>query len=214
MREGKWGHLDLEGNWTVKPVYQRVDYFFDGLARVMKNGCWGVVDTRGNQVVLPQFNTIEFSGEFFKVNKGGMSGLVNRNGELVTEPQYAEMGKMREGLIPAKEADNGLWGYLNVHGQWAIKPRFSVAYNFGFGHALVKGSNSLPQIINHDGKMAVRLDSKLDEASYFADNGVAWILLGGKYGLLRVDGQVLVEPELEAVSGFGADWIWLKYPPC
>ncbi len=54
---------------------------------------------------------------------------------------------------------------------------------------------------------------ELDEAGYFADNGVAWIRKGGRYGLLRVDGRVLVGPELEEVSGFGVEWIRVKYPP-
>lgn len=212
MKNGKWGHLDRAGGWAVQPIYQRVDYFLDGFARVMKDGLWGVVDTRGKVVVSPRFTSIEHSGEFFKVNEGGMRGLIDHDGELVVEPLYAGMGGVAENLIPVKEDDAGLWGYINVHGHWAIKPRFSAAYDFGHGHALVKGSNSKPKIIDHDGKMVAGLDVELDEASYFAENGVAWICLGGRYGLLRVDGRVLIGPELEEVSGFGAEWIWVKYP--
>ncbi len=212
MKNGKWGHLDLEGGWAVKPIYQRVDYFFGGFARVMKDGRWGVVDTRGNQVVLPRFTSIEPMGEVFKVSDGGMRGIMGHQGQVVVEPCYPEIGRMGEGLIPVKEADNGLWGYLNVHGQWAIRPQFSAAYGFGHGHALIKDSSFQPKIINNDGKMVARLNVELDEASYFADNGVSWIRLGGRYGLLRVDGRVLVGPELEEVSGFGAEWIWVKYP--
>ncbi|MCD4702008.1 MAG: WG repeat-containing protein, partial [Candidatus Aegiribacteria sp.] len=213
MKNGKWGHLDQAGDWAVRPIYQRVDYFFNGFARVMKDGRWGVVDTRDKVLISPRFTSIEFSGEFFKVSKGEMYGLVNRNGELVIEPHYAGMGGVSENLIPVIETEDALWGYLDMHGRWAIKPRYEAAYDFGNGHALIKTCDFQSEIINTDGTIVATMDVKLDEAGCFAGNGVAWIRQGGRYGLLRVDGRVLVGPELEEVSGFGAEWIRVKYPP-
>jgi len=214
MKNGKWGHLDRSGDWAVRPIYQRVDYFFKGFARVMKDGQWGVVDTRGKVVVSPRFTSIEHSGEFFKVSKGGMRGLVNRDGELVVEPRYAGIGGVAENLIPVKETEDALWGYLDMHGQWAIEPRYAAAHDFGNGHALIKASDSQPEIINTDGTIVATLDVELDEAGAFAASGVAWIRLGGRYGLVQVDGRVLLGPELEEVNGAASDWIWVKYPLC
>lgn len=212
MKNGKWGHLDQAGNWAVPPIFQRVDYFFDGFARVMKDDYWGVVDTRGKVVVSPRFTAIEFSGEFFKVKKGDMLGLINRNGKLVVEPRYAEMGGVAENLIPVREVEDALWGYLDVHGQWAIEPRYAAACDFGKGHALIKNSDFQPLIINTDGTIVATLDVELDEAGAFAASGIAWIRLGGRYGLVQVDGRVVLGPELEEVNGTGADWIRVKYP--
>ncbi len=212
MKNGKWGHLDRAGNWAVRPIYQRVDYFFDGFAMVMKDGHWGVVDTQGKVVALPRFTAIEFSGEFFKVKEGKMHGLLNRNGEPVVEPRYSGMGGVAENLIPVKEAEEALWGYIDAHGQWAIEPRYAAAHDFGNGHALIKAADSQPEIINTDGMITATLNVELDEAGPFAASGVAWICLGGKYGLVRVDGRVLLDPDLEEVNGTGADWIRVKYP--
>ncbi|MCD4847594.1 MAG: WG repeat-containing protein, partial [Candidatus Aegiribacteria sp.] len=212
MKNGKWGHLDQAGGWAVQPVYQRVDYLFNGFARVMKDDHWGVVDTQGKVIVSPRFNTIEISGEFFKVKEGKMHGLLNRNGEQVVEPRYTGMGGVAENLIPVKEAEDTLWGYIDVHGQWAIEPRYAAAHDFGNGHALIKAADSQPGIINTDGMITATLNVELNEAGPFAASGVAWICLGGKYGLVRVDGRILLDPELEEVNGTGSDWIRVKYP--
>ncbi len=52
----KWGFIDSQGNWCIKPVYDDAGVFsVNGLAPVKIGDFWGYIDTTGNMVIEPQF---------------------------------------------------------------------------------------------------------------------------------------------------------------
>ncbi len=46
-KDGKFGFVDLKGNYVIEPKYDRAGYFNGGLAPVMKDGHWGYVNRIG-----------------------------------------------------------------------------------------------------------------------------------------------------------------------
>lgn len=62
----KWGFLDMKGNEVVKPKYDYVKDYKEGLAAVTIDGKWGFVDKMGNEIIKPQYNDAEsFKKGFF-----------------------------------------------------------------------------------------------------------------------------------------------------
>jgi WG containing repeat len=66
---GNEGFLDTSGNIAIKPVWQTVEAFSEGLAAVEKrnnyqggcehNNCWGYVDGVGRVIIEPQFSSAQ-----------------------------------------------------------------------------------------------------------------------------------------------------------
>ncbi len=54
-QDKKYGFMDNDFNWTIKPAYELCEPFSCGLAAVKLNGKWGYINTKGELVIQPQF---------------------------------------------------------------------------------------------------------------------------------------------------------------
>lgn len=61
----------------------------------------------------------------------GKSDLLNDSGA-----EYST--HYESGLCPAKQRSTGLWGYIDLQGEWVIEPIYTWASNFSSGHAIVR----------------------------------------------------------------------------
>ncbi len=99
-------------------------------------GCAGgkqIVKVPGLMIVEPQFEHIHMLQDMIWVKKGGKWGLMNRNGQILMEPQLDDYDRFEEGL--AKVSYKEKYGYINKSGRWVIKPQFSNAGRFSEGLA-------------------------------------------------------------------------------
>jgi len=55
---GKWGFTDSMQNIVIKPQYDFVEFFNDGLSRVKQNGKWGLLNENGIELTPIQYDTI------------------------------------------------------------------------------------------------------------------------------------------------------------
>jgi hypothetical protein len=62
-------------------------------------------------------------------------GIIDKQGNIVHEPEYEQTGEFHEGL--AAVCVNGKWGYVDTSGGWIIAPQFSSADDFRHGLARV-----------------------------------------------------------------------------
>jgi hypothetical protein len=101
----------------------------------------------------PGFSQIEHSGliptvprtqsrPLFRVRVDGRFGYIDRSGEMVIQPQFAQAGPFSEGLAPAGSGDR--WGYIDEQGGWVIEPRFRMAAAFSEGLAHVRAEFGEP----------------------------------------------------------------------
>ena len=84
-RSGKKGFINKKGFIVVKPIYDNVGSFSEGLARVKLNGKWGFIDKKGNVVIKPEYVTaISFNnGLALVLLNGGDWGYIDYKGNLV-----------------------------------------------------------------------------------------------------------------------------------
>ena len=77
--EDKWGYADKQnGNRVhvvIKPEYDVVSNFSEGLARVKVEELWGYIDMNGEFVIVPKFKYAEdFSDGKARVSSSGLDG--------------------------------------------------------------------------------------------------------------------------------------------
>lgn len=71
------GLLDSKGTIVLKPTYDGIEAFSEGLARVKKDGMFGFIDTKG-KLVFPLIynNALEFKNGYAQVNYNGKWGYI------------------------------------------------------------------------------------------------------------------------------------------
>lgn len=67
----------------------------------------------------------------------GLTGFLDRQWRTTLPFQYGNSTGFAEGLAGASTPDHQ-WGYIDIHGNWSIKPEYSTAHHFRMGTASVK----------------------------------------------------------------------------
>ncbi|MBN2899911.1 MAG: WG repeat-containing protein [Clostridia bacterium] len=121
----KYGLMDYEGHEFLKPTYDYIQAFSEGLAQVGIGNEVGYINPQG-QVVIPliyehnsQFN--DFKDGVVKVMKDGKSGLINKAGEVIVPliyHQYAPF-KFDHGLAVVM-LDYDRQGVINLYGKQIV----------------------------------------------------------------------------------------------
>lgn len=69
--------------------------------------------------------------------EAGLYGYVDRSGDWLIEPQFADARPFSGGLAAVQSTVDGMWGYVDVTGSESIAPRWHEADTFRGGLALV-----------------------------------------------------------------------------
>ncbi|MFD0674865.1 WG repeat-containing protein [Cohnella sp. GCM10027633] len=108
----KWGLLDLTGKEIVKPAYDDIADFSEGLAAVKLNGKYGFIDAKGKLVIKPQYESVgTFREGLVSVKKSGKYGFVDKRGAEIVPPQFDRVHEFSDGLAAVNE--KGKWGFIS-----------------------------------------------------------------------------------------------------
>ncbi|MBX2893292.1 MAG: WG repeat-containing protein [Saprospiraceae bacterium] len=113
---GKSGIINKKGELVCPLVFDMIDTFSEGFARVNLGGKWN-------------------DDLWFADFKGGQWGFIDETGKSVISTQFEYVGNFHEGLALIKQ--NGKWGYINKKGDITIPCLYDVGYDFNNGLALV-----------------------------------------------------------------------------
>jgi hypothetical protein len=197
---------DLVVKWILPPTYYDGTDFSEGRAWVqeVKDGPWTLIDDKGN-IIKEDFEAryiFEYSGgiaSFESREDMEKIGFLNLSGDIVFQmTSSAYWNKYGEGLITAR-GKNGLYGFIDLSGDWMISPDYDSVSYFSEGLAQVKKGNKWGYI-NKSGDLVI--DYLYDLAFWFS-HGVAVVEVDSLYGLIDKDGKLLAEPEYEAFY-----WPW------
>lgn len=156
MSGRKLGYVDRTGNEVVAPRYDSVWAFSNDLGRVridiatgtsamtmegpkaVYRELYGFVDRYGVEAISPRFEwATDFHDgyAFAKLPGSQRLAIIDKRGNLISEPSFEKSGEFREGLAAA--CTDGKWGYVDHEGAWVIKPQFIAADDFWHGLARV-----------------------------------------------------------------------------
>ena len=125
---GKWGFVDRNLNYVIKPQFEDVWSFIDGIALVItQNGLRGIIDKTGKYIVVPQFDDpkgypwyYDYYQGTFAVLKDGKTRIVDVKNAKILETEYVTenyaicIAKENEDLL---KAVNEVLASLNESGE-------------------------------------------------------------------------------------------------
>ena len=175
-QSNSFGYVDSSGSWKIPMQYLSASAFEDGVARVKK----GVRNFSSPRSILIDANGEELGPD-----------LKDADGVEVPEGYRVLSGcEFSEGLLPLREDGYDespkkryeipqLFGFMNESGTIVIPPRFSRAYSFFNGRAIVGVGGRI------------------------GGEGCVIDLEGAKYGVIDKRGEFLVSPEYESLGTYG-----------
>ncbi len=119
----KYGFIDRNGKFIIKPQFDYADNFSEGLASV-RIGCnYGFINTKGKIVIQPQYS---FAGKF----SDGLASASLAKGNGINF-------KSKEKIYQLCSRSLGLTGYIDITGKMIIEPQFGSGFEFKNGIAMV-----------------------------------------------------------------------------
>ncbi len=174
--DGLYGIIDTMGNYVVKPSYQNMHWFSDGLVKVrLKDNVIAFLNAEGKQMFSSSYPEIrKFSEGLAAFNVGGTYDT-------------------KSGLTI-----NGRWGYIDTNGKVIIPAKHSDVGPFQEGLAYVKGIKGYG-FINKNATIII--PPFYDTVSNF-QNGLAVVIKDGKYGAIDQSGNIVIPLEYQFLTNF------------
>ena len=164
LRDGKWGVLRQDGEVVVPCAYNLIgEPNAYGLIPVTSDGKHGFLGADGREVLPCFFSYIsDFKDGYARTNYGGSMvlrdepyggqwGLIDTLGHETIPCRYYYLDTPGEGLAAFRLEQFGNYGYVDVKGNVAISPRFSVARPFSGGVAVVSYNNVNFGLVDRNG---------------------------------------------------------------
>ena len=137
-----WGYINREGRVVIGLHYEFAEQFKlikNGvfLARVKENGKYGYIDKNGKFVIKPHFDMVE---QFLLIKKevsvalvenDGKYGYIDNDDNYIFEPCFDDAKSFWGGGF-APVMKNGLWGFVDIHGDLAVEFQFEQVGNVYF----------------------------------------------------------------------------------
>ncbi len=126
--------------WLVKPKYDVISDFNEGIAAVKLNAKWGYINEQGQEIVKPEYEVAypfsEGAGVLGSSDKG-IVGIADMQGQISIpnssykiDPRFAQFN---DGLLLVTNGKK--WGYLNKSGGIAINCKYISSQPFSEGLA-------------------------------------------------------------------------------
>lgn len=230
--DGKYGYIDIRGDWYIKPKFDSVGIFYAGKASSYQNDKEGIIDSKGNLIVDYKFDFIgHFEDERGLVVMGDSINYIDSKGDLISKRFYFDGEDFSEGLAPVQLEDDGKWGYLNKSGEIAIKFSYDYAQEFKNNSASVD-LGEFEFLINKQGQILDTIESEYQKRKFpiigsanvwklgmlnsrgdtimqmkyrsfgYPQGDLMWYFTGEKYGLADTTGTILIESIYDKLTYF------------
>lgn len=201
--DGKWGFIDQHGRYYIKPYYDALEDFSEGIAAAKdpKNGKWGFINTEGKYVIKPQFDGLiignmlkmgrtavarKFSNKRALVRENDLYGFIDMKGNLVIKPQYTDATYFSDGLSNVQI--NANYGVINEQGNYVVSPTQVFSPESSEGLIVVTDNNMQYGYVNKTGKYVIK--PQYDYATEFAE-GLAQVNLDNKIAFIDQHGVIV-----------------------
>lgn len=217
----KFGFIDKNGKYIIKPQFDYASSFKEGLAVVGKYNknsdlssnlsdmIFGFIDKEGRLKINYQFKTAEsFSEGLATVSiEDNKYGIIDKEGKYILTPKYGHILSYKQGLAAFNLSQDGgvsnNRGFLDKNGNIIINPQYNESGNFNNSLAPVRSGSSFGYI-NENGK--VMINPQFEAASdFFSD--IAAVKIGQKIGFINRKGEYVVPPQFNSTFSSALDVI-------
>jgi len=207
----KYGYVDSDNKWVIKPTYDFVENFSDGLAFVMKGGEKFFIDKYEKKVFsLDCRSALSFKNGYarYEANPVGTGhswrkcGVVNKVGGVVIPPIYEKIGSLNEDgvtvatirrkvfivSVDSEPVDITKYCTISFPRVRYIRSSKEEAVTFKSKLLMVRTENG-SGYLNYAGEMVI--PDKYTDARPFSGD-IALVKEGEKWGAINTSGEVVV----------------------
>ncbi|MCX6291090.1 MAG: WG repeat-containing protein [Bacteroidetes bacterium] len=196
-KNDQWGFINEEGKEMVKPAFDEVALFSEGLAAVQKNGKYGYINKSGTLVIPYLYDDAEaFRNNTAIVTINDKSGLIGRNGEELILFMYDNLSDPADGFYVAASNEKSV--YVTKTGKKLNELAFDFAGDFKDGYAIA-GTDGKSGLLNHTGNFCV--EQQYDEL-LFLSNGLLKAKQNNHWGIINSKGETVTPFIYDAIGDF------------
>ena len=195
-RNGKHGHIDIQGREIIPCTYEDGNYFSEGVAAECLDGKWGMIDYFNNTIIPFEYDGICIcQNNIIPAKKNNKWGLINKNNEVLLDFIYDDIDYRgtRECLVIPAMIDNK-YGLIDRYGNIVeefiyddIQIISDEANNIGEFLYLLKDHK---KAIYSARKKSFITDFKYDFIDYMSENRIP-VYLNNKYGYVDINGDCI-----------------------
>lgn len=157
-----------------------------------------ILNSCGNTGNIPDF-------ELIPVQVDGLYQYINRDGEIIINPQFKEADLFHDGLARVKsDGKNQGYKYINKEGKYAFPGNYENAGAFSEEVAWIVNEDSYPILINKQGEILVSLPEARETRNF--SEGLSAILIKSnnsqKWGFVNKEGEIVIAPQFERTGYF------------
>ncbi len=208
IKNGKYGVVDRLGNTVIVSEYEDIKPSISNYYIVKKDGKYGVILTADSSIkVNYEYENISYikDADIFIAEKSDYTtDIINRNFEKKLEGIIISELNVEDGYIRIRK--DGEYKYYNF--KFEEKTNLEVlTANTLF---LVKENGKYGYVNKNNEKI---VDCKYDDAKEQNEFGYCAVKLDGKWGALKSDGTVVLEPSINLDESLYIDFIdvWYRY---
>lgn len=177
--------------WLVRPIYDAISPFYDGVAVVKRDGRWGYINEEGKEIIeMVNGHVYNFSENVGVVSSvdNTVTAIIDTKGAMLKPQRKLKIDPrfpvFSDGLLLV--TDGKAWGYMNKNGEMPIPCQYLYAKPFSEGLAGVLRTNEGWFFINASNQVVIPCE--LNKEKYWVsgfNNGNAFAMY--KSGLVRID---------------------------
>ena len=194
----KVGFIDIQGNVKIQPEFDTVSEFSEGMAYAKIGDKYGYINKEGDFIIEPNFYRCwDFENGYALVMEEIISKgcFIDKFGAIKLNGRNFLVSKYSEGLINC--SDNGDWGYIDINGNFVIKPSYKYAREFSEGKAAVSlkkingkaNKKDLYAFISKDNEMIIPPLFSGADIRFSEDTCAVW---DKGYGYIDSQGQLVI----------------------
>lgn len=190
--EGKFGYMDLTGNWIIEPTYVKAKAFYNGRAAYLENEKWGYLNTSGEKVIKAQYVKVsKFNENIAQVSNGNTWSYIDVNGNKLGQGGYIKAQSFNDGHAIIRDHTKKV-GVINPDGSIAIKPEWDKIERIDSKSyvAVLKGKKW--GFVDYKGNVVI--EPQYDQVDVFR-NGLAAVLIKKKWGFINEQNEIVIEPK-------------------
>jgi serine/threonine protein kinase len=193
----KWGFCDEHKNIIVKPKYESVTVFHEGLGVVGIKAKFGFIDNTGNEIIPLIYDFIcPFQEDLSAVGIDGRYGFIDKTGQEFIPLIYSFVSSFSEGL--GSVGFGNKCGYIDKNGREIVPMKYDQVSPFSGGLGSVKLRSKFG-FVDKKGREFIPL--RYDFVSPFQEN-LSGVGINGRFGFINKRGEEIIPLKYDFVSPF------------